>query len=220
MHPLRSRKKKKKKENIEVSHSKPKEMPPEIIGKGFWSHLKPSSPRNATPEPHLIWRRQSRLRFDIWGIITGGSSEEKKGFLSFWSVKDNFTSTLFLVSISDRVLPPWKWEVRSVRKKKEIECGDERKKKGGGKDKNWQLLCRKAAGMRDDLDTQTAHLYILKKKKEWKKDAILSLKIFIKLWPTGRSASGNHHLLIYHVFHQADFDGVKVQEPAIRSHKT
>lgn len=40
------------------------------------------------------------------------------------------------------------------------------KKKGGGKDKNWQLLCRKAAGMRDDLDTQTAHLYILKKKKE------------------------------------------------------
>lgn len=56
-------------------------------------------------------------------------------------------------------------------------CERERKKK------NWQVFCRNAAGIQDDLDTQIAHLY---KEKKTEKDEKSPLKIFITLWSTGR----------------------------------
>ena len=104
-----------------------------------------------------------------------------------------------------------------------IQCGDESKKnrEREGKIEIGNCTAKKQQGCEMTLIHKWPIFTSEEKKKEKeKKDVILSLKIFIKLWPTGRSVSGNYHLLIYHVFHQTCFDGVKVQEPAIRSHKT
>lgn len=71
------------------------------------------------------------------------------------------------------------------------------------KKKNWQVFCRNAAGIQDDLDTQIAHL---NRKKKTEKDEKSPLKIFIILWSTGSKGdlfSHNYYdFLFRQIFHQ------------------